>query len=154
MFRVISEAKIGRESQKVIASVVGVACFFIIATAVPSGVLLITIALAVAILLITALVLRLTVTIEATDQNLVLRCRPFYSRVIPWDDIVDASPSPSSSLTEGFGIRYLGQKTWGILVGGPAITIETTNRTWMISTPDPEPRAAAILSHTGGRRAA
>lgn len=48
---VVSEARIGRNSRKVIAGVVGVACLLIIATAIPSGVLLITTALAMALLL-------------------------------------------------------------------------------------------------------
>lgn len=152
MKTIISEARIGPDSQKVIAGVVGVACFFIIATAIPSGVLVITIALAVTMLLLTALVLRMTVGIEASAQNLVLRCRPFYAKTIPLADIVDASPAASSSMTEGFGIRYLGQKTWGLLVGGPAITVETPNRTWIISTPEPEATAAAILAHAGKLR--
>jgi hypothetical protein len=149
---VISEARISRGSQKVISSVVGVACFFIIATAIPSGVLLISLALAVLMLLLTALVLRMTVSIESTERTLVVRCRPFYSRTVPLKDIVDASPAPSSSLTEGFGICYLGRKTWGLLVGGPAIVIETPNRTWIISTPNPESTAAAILAHAGKLR--
>ncbi|MNI82143.1 hypothetical protein D3C73_1388240 [compost metagenome] len=130
----------------------GVACFFIIATAIPSGVLLISLALAVLMLLLTALVLRMTVSIESTERTLVVRCRPFYSRTVPLKDIVDASPAPSSSLPEGFGIRYLGRKTWGLLVGGPAIVIETPNRTWIISTPNPESTAAAILAHAGKLR--
>jgi hypothetical protein len=146
---VISEARIGRHSQTVIASVVGVACLFIVATAIPSGVLLITMALAVTMFVLTALVLRMTVTIELLANNMVVRCRPFYAKTIPLADIVDASPAQSSSMTEGFGIRYLGQRTWGLLVGGPAIAVETSNRTWIISTPEPAVTATAILANTG-----
>lgn len=152
MKTVISEARIGRDAQKVIAGVVGVACFFIIATSIPSGALLITTALAVLMALLTALVLRMRVSIEASAENLVVRCRPFYAKSIPLADVVDASPAPSSSMTEGFGIRYLGQGTWGLLVGGPAITVETPNRTWIISTPEPEVTAAAILACAGKLR--
>jgi len=149
---VISEARIGRNSRKVIAGVVGGACLFIIATAIPSGVLLITTALAMALLLLTAVVLRMTVSIEAAAENLVLRCRPFYAKHIPLADIVDASPAPASSMTEGFGVRYLGRRTWGLLVGGPAVTIELPNRIWIVSTPEPEATATAVLAHAGKLR--
>ncbi|WP_311213592.1 MULTISPECIES: hypothetical protein [unclassified Arthrobacter] len=149
---VISEARISRGSQKVIASVVGLLCFFIIATAIPSGVLLISAVLVAVIALLTVSVLRISVTIEATGQNLVVRCRPFYSRTITLEDIIDASPAPSSSMTEGFGVRYLGQRTWGLLVGGPTIVLETPQRTWLISTPDPEAAATAVLAHVGKMR--
>ncbi|SDW76310.1 hypothetical protein SAMN04487912_104360 [Arthrobacter sp. cf158] len=145
--RLISEAGISRGSQKVIASVMGLACVFVIVTAIPSGVLLVSAGLVAVIALLTVSVLRITVTIEATDQNLTVRCRPFYSKTIPLQDIVDAAPAPSSSMIEGFGVRYLGQRTWGLLVGGPAIVLETPSRTWLISTPDPEFTAASILAH-------
>ncbi|WP_026546964.1 hypothetical protein [Paenarthrobacter nicotinovorans] len=145
----ISEAGISRGSQKVIATVVGLLCVFIIVTAIPSGVLLISAGLVVLIALLTVSVLRIRVTIEATEQNLVFRCRPFYSKTIPLEDIIDASPAPSSSLTEGFGVRYLGQRTWGLLVGGPAMVVETPTRTWLISTPDPGSTATAVLAHVG-----
>ncbi|MFW0772926.1 hypothetical protein ACLRGI_07125 [Paenarthrobacter nitroguajacolicus] len=148
----ISEAGISGGSQKVIASVVGLACFSVIAMAIPSGVLLISTGLVAVIALLTVAVLRITVTVEATDQTLVVGCRPFYSRTIPLEDIVDASPAPPSSLTEGFGVRYLGQRTWGLLVGGPAIVLETPRRTRLISTPNPESTAASILTHAGKLR--
>ncbi|VXC56084.1 conserved hypothetical protein [Arthrobacter sp. 9V] len=148
----ISEARISRGSQKVIASVVGLLCFFIIATAIPSGVLVMSAALVAVIALLTVWVLRISVTIEATGQNLTVRCRPFYSKTIPLQDIIDASPAASSSMIEGFGVRYLGQRTWGLLVGGPAIVLETPRRTWLISTPDPEYTAASILNHAGKPR--
>ncbi|MFJ6456208.1 hypothetical protein [Paenarthrobacter sp. NPDC091669] len=143
----ISEAGISRGSQKVIATVVGLLCVFIIVTAIPSGVLLLSAGLVAVIALLTVSVLRIRVTVEATGQNLVVRCRPFYSKTIPLEDIVDASPAPSSSMTEGFGVRYLGRRTWGLLVGGPAIVLETPQRTWLISTPDPETTAASVLAH-------
>ncbi|MET3904361.1 hypothetical protein [Paenarthrobacter sp. 4246] len=148
----ISEARISRGSQKVIASVVGLLCFFIIATAIPSGVLLISGGLVAVIALLTVSVLRIRVTVEATEQILTVRCRPFYSKTIPLEDIVEASPSPPSSMTEGFGVRYLGSRTWGLLVGGPAIVLETPKRTWLISTPDPETTAAAVLAHASKLR--
>lgn len=107
----ISEARISRGSQKVIASVVGMLCVFIIVTSIPSGVLLISAGLVAVIALLTVSVLRIRVTVEATEQNLTVRCRPFYSRTIPLKDVVDASPAPSSSMPEGFGVRYLGQRT-------------------------------------------
>ncbi|MCT9871964.1 hypothetical protein [Paenarthrobacter aurescens] len=143
----ISEAGISRGSQKVIATVVGLLCVFIIVTAIPSGVLLLSTGLVAVIALLTVSVLRISVTIEATDQNLVVGCRPFYSKTIPLEDIVDASPAPSSSMTEGFGVRYLGRRTWGLLVGGPAIVLESPQRTWLISTPDPETTAESVLAH-------
>ncbi|MET4539530.1 hypothetical protein ABIE37_001302 [Arthrobacter bambusae] len=143
----ISEAGISRGSQKVIATVVGLLCVFIIVTAIPSGVLLLSAGLVAVIALLTVSVLRIRVTVEATGQNLVVRCRPFYSKTIPLEDIVDASSAPSSSMTEGFGVRYLGRRTWGLLVGGPAIVLETPQRTWLISTPDPETTAASVLAH-------
>jgi|GEM_PF-2022976 len=149
---VISSARIGRQSQKIIASVVGLACVFIIVTAIPSGLLLINIALAAAIMLLAASVLRMAVSIESTDHALVLRCSPFYSRTVPLEDITDVSPAPPSSLTEGFGIRYLGQRTWGLLVGGPAITMQTPTRTWIVSTPEPESTSAAILAQASKPR--
>ncbi|WP_242703401.1 hypothetical protein [Arthrobacter sp. D5-1] len=145
----ISEARISRGSQKVIASVVGMLCIFIVVTSIPSGVLLISAGLVAVIALLTVSVLRIRVTVEATEQSLTVRCRPFYSRAIPLKDVVDASPAPSSSMTEGFGVRYLGQRTWGLLVGGPAIVLETPGRTWLISTPDPESTAASVLAHAG-----
>ncbi|MGF6834149.1 hypothetical protein QF015_002331 [Paenarthrobacter sp. TE4293] len=148
----ISEARISRGSQKVIASAVGLLCFFIIATAIPSGVLLISGGLVAVIAVLTVAVLRISVTIEATEQSLTVRCRPFYSKTIPLEDVVDASPAPSSSMTEGFGVRYLGRRTWGLLVGGPAIVLETPQRTWLISTPDPESTAASVLAHAGKLR--
>ena len=145
----ISEAGISRGSQKVIATVVGLLCVFIIVTAIPSGVLLICAGLVAIIALLTVSVLRIRVTIEATEQNLTVRCQPFYANTIPLEDIIDASPAPSSSLTEGFGVRYLGQRTWGLLVGGPAMVVETPTRTWLISTPDPGSTATAVLAHVG-----
>ncbi|WP_309138327.1 hypothetical protein [Paenarthrobacter sp. CM16] len=148
----ISEAGISRRSQKVIATVVGLLCVFIIVTAIPSGVLLISAGMVAVIALLTVSVLRIRVTIEATEQNLTVRCQPFYAKTIPLEDIVDASPAPSSSMTEGFGVRYLGQRTWGLLVGGPAMVMETPTRTWLISTPDPESTATAVLDRAGQSR--
>lgn len=145
---VISQARIGRESQKVIAGVVSLACLFTVSTTLFSNFLWLGIAIAGAVLLLMWLVLSMTVSIESQDDHLVIRCRPFYSKTIPLKDIVDVSHAPSSSMTEGFGIRYLGRKTWGVLSGGPAITIETPDRIWIVSTPDPESASSAIRALT------
>lgn len=150
--QLISTATIGHGSKRVIAGVIGGMCLFIIVSSLLSEFLLIGAGIAVLVLLLTWRVLTIKVTTEASQQNIVVRCHPFYSKSIPMQHIVDASPAPSSSLTEGYGIRYLGQGTWGLLVGGPAINIETTNRTWIISTPDPESTAAAILAHSHSSR--
>ncbi len=111
---VISEARISRGSQKVIASVVGLLCFFIIATAIPSGVLLMSAALVAVIALLTVSVLRISVTIEATGQNLTVRCRPFYSKTIPLQDIVDASPAPVQFHDRRFRRPVLGPANVGV----------------------------------------
>jgi len=144
----ISTAGISRASQQAVATIVAVAALFIIAVAIPSNLLLINAGLAGVILLLTIVVLRMTVSIESTSNALLVRCHPFYSRTIALADLVDVSPAPSSSLTEGFGVRYLGRRTWGLLVGGPAVTVETRSRTWIISTRDPEATAEAIRALT------
>jgi hypothetical protein len=145
---VISEARISPGFKRVIAGVVCLACLFTISTTLLSNFLFVGVAIATVVLLLTWFVLNMRVTVETANSALLVRCRPFYSKAIPLEDIVDVSPAPSSSVTEGFGIRYLGRRTWGLLVGGPAITIETPTRTWVLSTPEPEATTAAIRALT------
>ncbi len=46
---------------------------------------------------------------------------------------------------DGLGLRHLGDRTWGLLVGGSAVQVDLrSGRSWVLSTPLPREVAAAV----------
>ncbi|WAH98849.1 hypothetical protein [Arthrobacter sp. MMS18-M83] len=141
---VISEARLARDSKGLIWGIAGASTIVIVISAQAGGILLPGLLIAAGIVALTWLILRMTVSIAITDEKIVLRCEPFYLTAIPLSDLSAVTRAPDTSLSEGYGIRVLGRNIRGVLVGGPAVALETASRRWIISAADPEEVLAII----------
>ncbi|MHC6219832.1 hypothetical protein [Arthrobacter sp. MMS24-S77] len=135
---VISEARLARDSKGLIWGIVGASAIVIVISAQAGGILLPGLLVAASIVALTWLIVRMTVSIAIKEEKIVLRCEPFYSTAILLSDLSAVTRAPDTSLSEGYGIRVLGKNTRGVLVGGPAVALETASRRWIISAADPE----------------
>ncbi|MDQ4501980.1 hypothetical protein [Sinomonas sp. ASV322] len=133
----ISETRLEATPRRIIWAVVGAACVTVIASSVPAGVLIPGLAICGAIVLLTGLFLSMHVTVEETPNELVIRCRPFRAVRIPRSELISVGQGPETGLTEGYGVRWLGQGRNGLLTGGPTVCIETAGRKWIVSVENP-----------------
>lgn len=80
------------------------------------------------------------VDLLAEGHHLRAALVPLFHISVPLDRVVTAHGiNGKGGFADGLGIRRLGHRSWGLLVGGPAISLELTNgRIWVISTPNPE----------------
>ena len=88
----------------------------------------------------------LTTTVRISQSGIQATLFPFFRMSVRRESIatVRALEVTGDSL-EGMGLRYLGNRTWGLIVGGPAIRVETVSgRTWIFSTPAPGELVAAF----------
>ncbi|MFB9714705.1 hypothetical protein [Arthrobacter methylotrophus] len=120
-------------------------------SALAAGILLPGLLVAAGIVAVTWTIVRMTVSIATAEEKIVVRCAPFYSTEIPISEVSAVTTARDTSLSEGYGIRILEKKTRGVLVGGPAISLETVNRRWIISTAHPEEVASTIRDHMSGK---
>ncbi|MCX2748992.1 hypothetical protein OOZ51_14380 [Arthrobacter sp. MI7-26] len=145
---VISEARLARDSKGLIWGIVGASTIVIVISAQVGGILLPGLLIAAGIAALAWLILRMTVSVAVTEENIVLRCKPFYSTAIPLSDLSVVTRAPDTSLSEGYGLRILSKNTRGLLVGGPAVALETASRRWIISAADPEGAVVRIRVQT------
>ncbi|WP_332601609.1 hypothetical protein [Arthrobacter sp. S2(2024)] len=94
--------------------------------------------MAVGVIVLTWTAVQMTVSIAIAEEKIVLRCAPFYTTKVSISDVVAVSMAPDTSLADGYGLRLVRAKTRGLIVGWPAITLETKNRRWIISTAQAE----------------
>ncbi|UKA63763.1 hypothetical protein [Arthrobacter sp. FW306-04-A] len=141
---VISEARLARDSKGLIWGIVSASTIVIVISAQAGGILLPGLLIAAGIVALTWLIVRMTVSIAVTEEKIVLRCAPFYSTTIPLSDLSAVTRASDTSLSEGYGIRVLGKNTRGVLVGGPAVVLETASHRWIISAADPEDVVSTI----------
>ncbi|MEW1820904.1 hypothetical protein AB0323_08955 [Arthrobacter sp. NPDC080031] len=140
----ISEARLAGSSRGLIWGIVGASVITLVASSLVSGTPVPGLLLAAGILPLTWTIVRMTVSIAMADKKIVLRCGPFYSSEISISDVLAIATAPETSLADGYGFRMLGNGTRGLLVGGPAVALETNNRRWIISTTHPEEVTSAI----------
>ncbi len=86
----------------------------------------------------------MAVSIAIAGEQIVLGCEPFYSTDVSISAIVAVTTAEDTSLSDGYGFRVMGKNTRGLLVGGPAVTLETNNRRWIVSTAHPDVVTSAI----------
>jgi hypothetical protein len=141
---VISDARLARRPKGLIWGIVGASVIIVVMSAHAGGILSAGVLIAVGILALTWLIVRMTVSIAVTENEIVVRCEPFYSAAIPLSDVSAVTTASDTSLHEGCGIRVLGKNTRGVPVGGPAVVFETSNRRWIISASHPEEVASTI----------
>ncbi|MGM7775433.1 hypothetical protein ACSVHC_05350 [Arthrobacter sp. KNU-44] len=100
--------------------------------------------MAAGIVAFTWAIVRMTVSIAITEEKIVLRLAPFYSTEMSISDVVAVAGVPETTLADGYGFRIMGKNTRGLLVGGPAVALETKTRRWIVSTAHPEEITSAI----------
>jgi len=147
----VSEAKLSGKTKRLIWGIVGASCVVVLVSAVAGNIPLPGLAIVAGMVALTYLVMSMTVTIDVETDRLVIRCKPFYAATLSFSSVLTAREAPSTSVSEGFGIRALGNNTKGVLVGGPAVLLETTARKWVVSVPNPGSVASRInesLPHT------
>ncbi len=81
----------------------------------------------------------LSVTIHVNQAGIRATLFPIFRVSLPRDRITDVQIlEASGGLQEGMGLRSMGDRTWGLVVGGPAIHVQTVSgKSWVLSTPDP-----------------
>ncbi|MHA7167113.1 hypothetical protein ACX801_02990 [Arthrobacter bambusae] len=144
---VVSEARLARRSKGLIWGIVGASVIVLVVSALVSGIVLPGLLIAAGIVALTWTIVRMTVSIATAGEKIVLRCTPFYSTEISISDILAVTTAPNTSLSEGYGFRLIGKNTRGLLVGGPAVALETSNRRWIVSAARPEDVTSAIRDH-------
>jgi len=83
-------------------------------------------------------VARMRVEIRSAGDAVALVVIPIARRRLSLDLIVDVSVvEAGGGLGDGLGLRRLGKRTWGALVGGPAVRLRLRSGTsWVVSAPD------------------
>lgn len=145
----MSEARLADGPKGVIWGVVTASLLVVVVSAHAGDILLTGFVIAAGIFALTWILVGLSVSIAVAEDNIVVRCTAFYSTMIPISDVLAVGTARDTALSDGYGIRILGKNTRGLLVGGPAVFLETTNRRWNISTPDPDRGASAIQRAMG-----
>ncbi|MFF1827922.1 hypothetical protein [Paenarthrobacter sp. NPDC058040] len=80
----------------------------------------------------------MSVTVKVDHENVVITFCNVFKQALPRRGIATVT-TDKTAVPSGYGLRYLGPRTWGYVVGGPEITIEMTNgKTIIASTTDPE----------------
>lgn len=147
----VSEAKLSTQTKRLIWGIVGASCVVVLISAVAGNIPVPGLLIVAGVVGLTYLIMSMTVTIDIETDSLVIRCKPFYAATLSFSSVVLAREAPSTSATEGFGLRALGDNTKGVLVGGPAVLVETTSRKWVVSAQNPGAVASRInesLPHT------
>ena len=135
---VISEAGLPGSSKGLIWGIVGASVMVLVVSALVSGIVLPGLLMVAGIAALTCLIVRMTVSIAIDEEKIVLRCAPFYSTEVSISDVLAITTAPDTSLSAGYGYRIMGKNTRGLLVGGPAVALETNNRRWIVSTAHPQ----------------
>lgn len=141
---VISEARLAGRSTGLIWGIVGASVIVLVVSALVSGILLPGLLMAVGIVAVTWTIVRMTVSITISEEKIVLRLAPFYSTEMSISDIVAVAAVPETTLADGYGFRVTGKYTRGLLVGGPAVALQTKARRWIVSAAHPEEVMSAI----------
>ena len=141
---VISEARLEGRSKGLIWGIVGAAVSVLIVSALVSGILLPGLLMATCIVALTCAIVRMNISVAIAEDKIVLRCAPFYSTEVSIPDVLAVATASNTSLSDGYGLRVMGTNTRGLLVGGPAVSLETVNRRWIVSTANPEGVTSAI----------
>ena len=144
---VISEARLAARPKGLIWGIVAASVIVIVISAQAGGILLPGLLAALGVVALTWLIVRMNVSIAVTEESIVVRCEPFYTTEIPVSEVSAITTGPVTSISEGYGIRVLGKNSRGVLVGGPAVALETANRRWVISAAHPEEVVSIIRNH-------
>ncbi|MCC2307200.1 hypothetical protein [Cellulomonas chengniuliangii] len=93
---------------------------------------------------------RMRVDVQAGRDGIRARWAPWVRLRLAAEDIADVRPvDPRGGIQDGMGLRRLGERSWGLLVGGPAVQVELRDgRRWVLSTPLPDDIVAAVTAAT------
>jgi hypothetical protein len=144
---VVSEARLASKPKRIIWGIVVASCIVVLVSAVAGNILVPGMAIVLGIAALTWLILSMTVSIDVGSENVVIRCKPFYAKTISVSDVIAAKPASETTMTEGYGVRALGDRTRGVLVGGPAVALESSTRRWIVSADQPSAVASQINAH-------
>jgi hypothetical protein len=144
---VLSEARLASKPKRIIGGIVVASCIVVMVSVAAGNILVPGMTIVLGIAAFTWLILSMTVSIDVDSENVVIRCKPFYGRKISLSDVIAAMPASETTMTEGYGVRALGDKTWGVLVGGPAVALQTSTRRWIVSADRPNAVASQINAH-------
>ena len=134
------------EVKKIAWGIVASSCAVVFISSAISNILPTGLFICVGILGLTWLVLSMKVSIGIHNEQLIVRCEPFYTARMQLSEVLGATTAGETTLAEGFGVRMLGNGSRGVLVGGPSVALETRSRKWVISSESPEAVAKAINS--------
>jgi len=118
------------------------------ASAAPSGYWVGAIVVTALLALVFLPVALLRVDVRAGRDGIQATCFPLVRLRFSPADIAGVRPVDGrGGVHDGMGLRHLGNRTWGLLVGGSAVEVELRNgRRWVLSTPHPEEVAAAAAA--------
>jgi hypothetical protein len=101
------------------------------------------------------LIASMRTVVRLDDDRLRVSFRPIYWTSIRWSDITDAEPITAEPLRDagGWGPKFRKGQTWLLAREGPAVRITRTGkRPLVVSAPDAETLAVAILERAVGER--
>lgn len=87
---------------------------------------------------------RMQTVVRLETEELSIRVAGLFSTSVPYRSVSEASPDADTGFIQGMGLRKLGNRTTGYLVGGPTVRIRTGDSAILVSTESPEELASAI----------
>ncbi|MGO4860163.1 hypothetical protein [Arthrobacter sp. 2MCAF14] len=121
----ISEARLAGSSKGVIWGIDGASVILLGISAQAENIVLPGTVIATSVVAWTWFVVRMTVSIAVADGKIVGRCKPIDAATIPISGVLAATTAQIPFPSQGYGIRVIAKSTRGVLVGGPAVALET-----------------------------
>lgn len=87
---------------------------------------------------------RMQAVVRLETEELRIRVAGVFSTSVPYRSISETAPEPDTGYLQGMGLRKLGNRTTGYLVGGPAVRIRTGDSALLVSTDCPRELLAAV----------
>lgn len=87
---------------------------------------------------------RMQTVVRLDPNELSIRVAGIFRTSVPYRSVSETSPDGDTGFLQGMGLRKLGNRTTGYLVGGPTVRIRTGDSAILVSTESPEELASAI----------
>lgn len=87
---------------------------------------------------------RMQTVVHLETEELRIRVAGMFTTSVPYRSISGTSPDGDTGFVQGMGLRTLGNRTTGDLVGGPALRIRTGGSALLVSADSPEELSRVI----------